>query len=72
MKKKIYRYFVVFCSRAMGDTRFEHIFMLYNEPLDTQAMIERAERDIKRVNSDNTVKIVFFKRIKDDRVEGCR
>ena len=68
MKKKTYRYFVTYCSRLIDDIRFEHIILLYVEPLDTQAMIERAERDIKRVTSDGTVKIVFFKRIKENRV----
>lgn len=66
MKKKTYRYFVTYYSRSMGDVRFEHLVMLYDKPLNTQMMIERAEKDIKNVTSDDTVKIVFFKRIKEN------
>lgn len=66
MEKKTYRYFVTYYSRSMGDVRFEHLVMLYNKPLNTQMMIERAEKDIKNVTSDDTVKIVFFKRIKEN------
>jgi hypothetical protein len=65
-KKKTYRYFVTYYARSMGDARFEHFVMLYDKPLNTQMMIERAEKNIKDVTSDDTVKIVFFKRIKEN------
>ena len=50
--------------------------LVYDEPLNTPEMISRAERDIKHLinNGDVTIEhdsvsIIFFKRIKENRVE---
>lgn len=74
MKKKTYRYFVsfVYFEANMARERHANTMLVYDEPLDTQDMIYKAERDIKRLidMSDNGyVHILFFKRIKENRTE---
>lgn len=80
MKKKIYRYFVSFVyqnlSRMDANEFHSNTVLVYDEPLDTLEMINRAERDIKHLvnNGDTTrehdrVSIIFFKRIKENRME---
>ena len=80
-KKKIYRYFVSFVyadlSRMDINEFHGNATLVYDEPLDTPEMINRAERDIKHLinNGDDVprehvcVSIIFFKRIKENRVE---
>ena len=64
--KKTYKYYVSFaynCERFGLGTAY----LTYDEPIDTEDMIERATRDIKRINGCNDVTILFFKRIEDNR-----
>lgn len=81
MKKKIYRYFVSFVyadlSRMDINEFHGNATLVYDEPLNTPEMISRAERDIKHLisNGDVTIEhdsvtIIFFKRIKENRVEA--
>lgn len=65
---KTYRYFVSFEASGYDKRIFGNTIMAYDEPLDTQDMLNRATKDIKNNISDcyEVVIILFWKRIKDN------
>lgn len=70
MKKKTYRYFITYIIGQQFDcASVGNVVLVYDEPLDTQQMIERARQDIAimRDKSIPQVIILNFKRIKDNR-----
>lgn len=73
MGRKTYRYFVSFAYSVMCSTGIKYHFgntvLVYDEPMDTQDMLDRAKRDIlnELKCSSSGVTILFFKRIKDNR-----
>lgn len=73
MRKKTYRYFVSYVYSINYSTgiksHFSNTVLVYDEPMDTQDMLDRAKRDIlnELKCSSSGVTILFFKRIKDNR-----
>lgn len=68
MNKKTYRYFVMYSANKKGiGPSLGNAILVYDEPLDTQDMIERATKDIKSIDDYDTVIILYWKRIKDNR-----
>lgn len=69
MEKKTYRYFVSFAAYTNGEYTFGNVVLVYDEPMNTQDMLDRASRDIFNELKDPLagVAILFFKRIKGNR-----
>lgn len=70
MIKKQYKYFVSFGYKKDGVVNSADCYCLYDEPIDTQEMIERLRRDIavmKGIEDLRFINIKFFKRIRKDR-----
>lgn len=68
MNKKTYRYFISYSADTIrGGRVFANAILVYDEPLDTQDMIERAIKDIQSMDDYTSVIILFWRRIKDNR-----
>lgn len=59
---KVYKYYISFAKRD----GFGACFLTYGEPVDTQAMIERVQKDLKVLTGGDCC-ILYTKRIKGDR-----
>ena len=71
MRKKTYRYFVSFAYDVIGNENGKDVsdaVFVYDEPLDTQDMLDKVKRDIATsIKGCSGITILFFKRIKDNR-----
>lgn len=67
MGNKTYRYYVSYIGYKNEKLGLGGAFLLYDEPMDTQDMLDRAKRDIERIDCCTDVTILFFKRIKGNR-----
>lgn len=67
---KTYRYFVSYTTRISTVRTFGDVVLVYDEPMNTEDMIERAKKDIENLivgALTDSIHILFFKRIKGNR-----
>lgn len=69
MKSKTYKYFVSFTCEHEGILKYGNVTVAYGEPVDTEDMIDRVQRDVANCIDcePKNVATLFFKRIKNDR-----